>query len=1573
MAALDIGTFTGKPFAPLPEAYAQLSRMLVPRFNGKLPQTFRLDVPITDNDLSRWRTTLDGNGTDAAAGDVVESQLLPDVTPLGDGDQVCVSKMCVIAPFQPASVAGKLNAKQLAHRAKWLVYRQKIPLYQHRNELLASIRDCRLVTVVGAARSGKSTQLPQLLAETELFRKRRIFVVTATAAAAVILAQRLREEKGETEASIAHCTPTSYRCTEATQIVVCPYDVFFRVILADVRLVNVGCVVFDDLHVHRDIYVDLSLNAVRDLLATPNANKDLRVVLNCRDDQTEATLLQYFQAAQQQQGQSAIAVGRQILSAADATQAALPVTLYLDDCIQWLEKVKQTAKPFLIRDPNDIADLANHVQVLAQVMASEDADLSKNEGRGFAAFWLPLVESLLRAYDEADRSASDDGVQSVTAPVVVVFPNIACCRTALSSMTKTFAESTFRFFMLGGDAAADAVASQVTAICQFTSPAVRMVILTTAADVVSTGCMPLQSIGCLIDLCREDRKQYDVQFECDRVFSESSSRAALRSLRSMLVVPSGAHAPVAMHLITRQALHSNRTKQVSPHPATMLTAQQLADTVAFALRRSGSVGLSTSLAPRFSKWLSLRCWDLPASLRGEMCMKLAQHGEAMLLHLGHCDSSYRITPLGAATLLQALPSQVARLLLHSALFSEVVLGALVASLWLVGDIFDLWSNEAAVASAEARSFFHMGVSSSDFAVALNAYLMWRRTASQAPEEESELLETARLSLKVMLQVQRVHTELVSQLHKLRLTAMAPTPDDIDAVLVKQQESATALSPTLNLCISSSLHPNVAYHLPSPANNGAIVVGVPRLVDSHGPSLLPATVVPCVSSLATPDSYGPLVALQRVVHPTSSHIELGSAGRSSVHGLVMFCGQGSRQALSKATRSRGWNAPLTNVWRQTAAAAHLPPPPQLQPRSIPVVKYNPVDSDLVQLDLDGAVQVVTSLHCSQLLSHMRDIAKKRLAAMCASPQLHHHDAAHNDLRDATEWFVNRCASKADFLRDRRRSASQDDAAQVVGSLVPYYAYAFNYERPALVHVVAPAATAHAVADAGSADSAVLHATSMSFSGVVPPDQAKQTLIRQTAQVIAKNPNRNSEVAMLQQSGDMFAFLDPDHPHHEYYLYILKQEAPHMDWLGDDLMELEKWLQELEDTVSSEVAAASYEQQQHATYTNGHHVGESIFDGAAAGNYEEVSEEQYHAELQREQDRQDEERRRLEEEAKQREAANPKPFVPVVPKPGSATQFVSPDASAQGIGSGVIGGGSGSLLQTLMAMRSNAGGAPSEPPAGTAAADGLSGPAAASAALVFGNAPGVPALATNFLAPAQPAFSAQELLAIIGGGAPPGAPPAYQPPPPKPHPLTIPPPPLPSEALSCRHPSVIVSPLPSRPGINLPLSLAKALGETLDLKVGPTFIVGDVARIDVPSSSVELRAIALKFFYCLGEKLTITKNDRIIDNPERGPRKLGRSLGAFVEANQRGGRGRGGGYAGRGGGQQHRDEHEAPPQPVTTFVAPVVASRYIQPPASILAAAPQPTDADDEAQPAASQQHGSATTTMTAGAFTDSDEE
>uniref|UniRef100_A0A7S4L396 Uncharacterized protein n=1 Tax=Paramoeba aestuarina TaxID=180227 RepID=A0A7S4L396_9EUKA len=90
-----------------------------------------------------------------------------------------------------------------------------------------------------------------------------------------------------------------------------------------------------------------------------------------------------------------------------------------------------------------------------------------------------------------------------------------------------------------------------------------------------------------------------------------------------------------------------------------------------------------------------------------------------------------------------------------------------------------------------------------------------------------------------------------------------------------------------------------------------------------------------------------------------------------------------------------------------------------------------------------------------------------------------------------------------------------------------------------------------------------------------------------------------------------------------------------------------------------------------------------------------------------------------------------------------------------------------------------------------------------------------------------------------------------------------------------PAVLVEPLPLKKAtnLNLPLIIAKALGEILDAKVGPTCLLSEYAHIQVPSKKVAESAMKLGSFMCLGEMVHVHKNCYIVRHKnEQLTRKL-----------------------------------------------------------------------------------------------------
>ncbi|CUF74613.1 Hypothetical protein, putative [Bodo saltans] len=1217
-AALGFYGSTPSTLASAPnEGTYNASKWFAAQHQAKLPSAgCKLSTVVTDSDVSRWEASLDTEAANLLAhNEDVAAHVIPDLANAVVSQETAadVSRLCIIPPFVPSSVAARSNAKQLAHRSKWLPYRQKVPVYQQRSAIVASVRDARVVTVVGGPHSGKSTQVPQLLAETDMFKRKRIVVATATPMSAVLLAKRLREEKGDSAPSIAHCVALSTSdCTQASLIVVCTYDVLFRSLLADARMQDVGCIVLDDLHVHHTLYMDLCLTALRDLLSHATANKDIRLVINCRDDVVESSLLQFLQPLVSA-GQK---FDRHVVPDSMTNSSAV---MYLDDAAQWLQK-SDAAKgnASLVRDPAaELGDVANNVQVLARVLDSDTAgdiiktnvkglenywlpllreiaftydvaesknnaeattkaknavkkknagDIIKTNAKGLENYWLPLLREIAFTYDVAESKNNAEATTKAKNAVMIVLPSSEMCSVVEEDLRKhhnTTVESSPPFHVVTfvtqlTPAAMEAAASQVSAALLNSSQ--RVVLLTTPQEIVNTTLIPFKNIGCLIDTCRQDRIAYDSSVEADRwTIGETISKAALRDHR--LLLHSNPTHTMSIQLLSRQALHSQRTKQTNPHPLATATLDALLAAITFVyLRTKHQQQSGSGLGPRLVKHFLSTCWDAnPNQLRGDAWQKNTQQAESWLQHLGALDAKFALTGLGVGSLVIGLPWQVSRLLLFGSLFAPtaVIHIALLGATWLAGDIFDSKDESSA---QDAKKFFLSSNSGESIGVPINAFSMWR-TVVKTPAEEDEFLATAHLSKSRLLEVQALHLELLNRLRQSGLSTMdAPTIEMVDKVLTLQSDSAAAPhDAALRFCATGAVHPNVAFH----SKSGAL--GVARLMDTAVPSLLPTVVVPPRSGLVTAAPVQ--IAVTKIVAPTGSHMELTTCGSMSLPAAVVCCGVGVRQPLTPPTRTRGWMSALTNTWRQTNAARHLPPPPQISARTVPLKFHNPTRVAPVALELDGAINVLTSATTAALLSKIRDFSKRKLATMISlkeSKAVAEATSSRNTLEEILQWLDQRQATQEDFLRDRREHMGVEQNA---GDLpLPYLTFAEAYERPVAIRVVAAQAfTASSAASTGAAGPAavtgeVAVATALTFTGAIPPDQATQALIRRTAETIGKNPNRDGEANFMQR--DNFAFLRQDHQYHEYYLHILKKEAPHLDWLGDDLVELENWLQDLE---------------------------------------------------------------------------------------------------------------------------------------------------------------------------------------------------------------------------------------------------------------------------------------------------------------------------------------------------------------------------------------------------------------------------
>lgn len=966
--------------------------------------------------------------------------------------------------------------------------------------------------------------------------------------------------------------------------------------------------------------------------------------------------------------------------------------------------------------------------------------------------------------------------------------------------------------------------------------------------------------------------------------------------------------------------------------------------------------------------------------------------ENHLVRLGHLQRPSedqfvpRLLPLGVVTTCFALPIPVLRLLVWSRLYGCVVPASVVAAIWMLGDIFCTvqHDDEAAELMRESRVFFSHG-SGSDVVSAFHAYRMWlslRGTAGESGDAfgsesfvSSETLikvEKQQLMLLHVLEVTGVIAPLVSQ--EIRLTESGRSSpasvgksqgdifDTLASTILAMPEAALLEGNGLLQCVTAALYPQYA----TPLDDGSalalrFVEGAAKPSTNDGnngsegdaqhavPQLAFFSELSVMSVEEVYKSHAgkPFLYLHRDGEPEGRIALLKGATPLCMDAAVVSCGERSDHPKQQASRCRGWTSVITNAWRLTKCARRLPPAAQLPPVSIPFKLYDTIQAPQVIVQLDGVMSLSMRATTAKWLHQLREHTSCRLRALVADKTWPAVQQELSGLHEAWEWWSRRVANSQAWLREERasRPASNASSAGHLAQdndlrelLCPYYQYSSNPGRPPMVVPPKRRQGAGAPLNASCSTTAVAGTDQPTAYNGKMPDPVMSNNIQHSAKSIAKARSREQEAKFLKMYPDLFAFLDPEHEFHGYYLHVLRREAPDLEVLGDNLEELEKFLQDLEEEVREEVGA----QSAMATY-DGRNGDQSCFAGdyqaeapRTDGSYQfqEVNADEYMASygmqvessvehatrppaLFRTQDVTQPSSSSLDKAESVPAAASfftqgpavenstcgilgdgfvEEPVAGLAPPvdngpssenfaftPGQTTSSTSmagakTEASAYGFtGDGASGDGAvgraPTLMEQLLAMKAGGALGPVQPAVSVPQDANRQDMAPSASTQIPGSwlggtvAPpvinsgfGLPSsssamTATSSQTAAANASLTRDLLEVMG----------VIPPPPPVNPLTIAPPPLPAEALANRPPSVLVYPLPPREYGNIPLILAKAMGETMGIKVGPTRLVGNVGRIDVPNHKVEARALALKSFTCVGKKVYIFKNDRIVDGP------------------------------------------------------------------------------------------------------------
>jgi HrpA-like RNA helicase len=149
-------------------------------------------------------------------------------------------------------------------------HRASLPIAAHRAALIATVVRERRLVVVAETGSGKSTQIPQFLLdapEINASPTRRIVVTQPRRVAAVSVARRVAEERGQAEPGGEIAFAVRFESNVSPEVTRCVFmtdGLLLNELVRDPLLPGVGCIVLDEAH-ERSLSTDLLFGLVLEL------------------------------------------------------------------------------------------------------------------------------------------------------------------------------------------------------------------------------------------------------------------------------------------------------------------------------------------------------------------------------------------------------------------------------------------------------------------------------------------------------------------------------------------------------------------------------------------------------------------------------------------------------------------------------------------------------------------------------------------------------------------------------------------------------------------------------------------------------------------------------------------------------------------------------------------------------------------------------------------------------------------------------------------------------------------------------------------------------------------------------------------------------------------------------------------------------------------------------------------------------------------------------------------------------------------------------------------------------------
>ncbi|KAL0378964.1 UNVERIFIED_CONTAM: ATP-dependent RNA helicase DEAH12, chloroplastic [Sesamum radiatum] len=142
-----------------------------------------------------------------------------------------------------------------------------LPIYGYRQDILKQIHSQQVTVLIGETGSGKSTQLVQFLADSEVSGQQSIICTQPRKLAAISLAERVKEESWGCYKNISVSCCASYSSDQElhSKVIFMTDHCLLQHYMSDKQLSGISCIIVDEAH-ERSLNTDLLLALIKNLL-----------------------------------------------------------------------------------------------------------------------------------------------------------------------------------------------------------------------------------------------------------------------------------------------------------------------------------------------------------------------------------------------------------------------------------------------------------------------------------------------------------------------------------------------------------------------------------------------------------------------------------------------------------------------------------------------------------------------------------------------------------------------------------------------------------------------------------------------------------------------------------------------------------------------------------------------------------------------------------------------------------------------------------------------------------------------------------------------------------------------------------------------------------------------------------------------------------------------------------------------------------------------------------------------------------------------------------------------------------